>query len=342
MTTSLSFSECIALLPPSRHEALKNEGATILADWIFTTHSGVLIFQNADTKFIAPYVRDPLLRRAHAGDGVSIALLNPQYRDGFSGSLDPDIYRLERALAVDQTNESLVLDEKTIVKWQLSAELSVGAIKEKLLDDAGFVNSPKLLGTIFWQNYLIASANAFIQGSQDGWTWCVEMAKTSNNGQWVTDLADLTAHMHTALGGQVHGDFHVGQILKTPGSPKLWVIDFDGDPLTSYEEKIRPVPLIHDVASMCCSFFHVGAVAIKYGAALTDVKDWIVICCRDFTNRYFEADQSWTISSNNQIHQYMWQLEYRELTYANEFLPQWRYAPEFAMEFMEELGYGSH
>ena len=38
----------------------------------------------------------------------------------------------------------------------------------------------------------------------------------------------------------------------------------------------------------------------------------------------------------------MLDLEARELKYADKFLPKWRYAPEFAIAYMKELGYGSN
>jgi predicted trehalose synthase len=141
--------------------------------------------------------------------------------------------------------------------------------------------------------------------------------------------------MHRCLEGLIHGDFHVGQILKTDQSDQLWVIDFEGDPLATAEEAIDP---LRDVASMCASFFHVGAVAIKYGADPAVIKEWIVQAESIFTTTYFQGN-GFDIRA---LHELMRSLENRELKYADKFLPQWRYAPEFAISYMEELSYGSN
>jgi hypothetical protein len=54
--------------------------------------------------------------------------------------------------------------------------------------------------------------------------------------------------------------------------------------------------------------------------------------------QYFDGSQ-FDITA---IHTLMRTLENRELKYADKFLPQWRYAPEFAITYMKELGYGSN
>jgi hypothetical protein len=89
---------------------------------------------------------------------------------------------------------------------------------------------------------------------------------------------------------------------------------------------------------MCASFFHVGAVAIKYGANPEMIKEWIVQAETILLKQYFDGSQ-FDITA---IHTLMRTLENRELKYADKFLPQWRYAPEFAITYMKELGYGSN
>ena len=244
-------------------------------------------------------------------------------------------YSQERFISVDQSNESVILDESIIVKWQLTAQKSIGAHKEEILTENGFSHLPELLGNIYWDEKLLASVKKYIPGTTDGWTWCVDKAKASDLGPWLVNLAHLTAEMHRCLEGLIHGDFHVGQILKTSQSDQLWVIDFDGDPLATAEEAIDP---LRDVASMCASFFHVGAVAIKHGADPSVIKEWIVQAESIYAATYFEGN-AFDVKALRAL---MRSLENRELKYADKFLPQWRYAPEFAISYMEELGYGSN
>jgi predicted trehalose synthase len=330
----LSKAQCQALLPASRSELIK-ACSDVSVDFPISDSAGILVFDLGDKSFVAPYVKNIEIRRAHSKDGVTAQLLSNPLPHGLRSTMQSGSFSQERFIAVDQSNESVILDESIIVKWQLTAQKSLGAHKEEILTENGFAHLPELLGNIYWDEKLLASVNKYIPGTTDGWTWCVDKAKANDLGTWLINLAQLTTEMHHCLEGLIHGDFHVGQILKTGQSDQLWVIDFEGDPLATAEEAIDP---LRDVASMCASFFHVGAVAIKYGTDSVVIKEWIVQAESIFTATYFEG-KGFEIKA---LHALMRSLENRELKYADKYLPQWRYAPEFAISYMEELGYGSN
>jgi predicted trehalose synthase len=330
----LSKAQCQQLLPASRADLIKS-CSDVSVEFSITDDAGILIFESGNKSFIAPYVKEKGLRRAGSKDGVTARLLSKAMPDQLRSTIPIGTYSRERFISVDQSNESVVLDESVIVKWQLTAQKSLGAHKEEVLKDNNFAYFPELLGNIYWQDKLIASANKFISGTPDGWSWCVNKAKENDLGEWLDNLAVLTSQMHRCLEGLIHGDFHVGQILKTPESDQLWVIDFEGDPLATEEQSSD---VLRDVASMCASFFHVGAVAIKYGADPVMIREWIMKAESLFTSRYFDG-KAFDIAA---LHAHMLALETRELKYADKFLPQWRYAPEFAIAYMKELGYGSN
>jgi predicted trehalose synthase len=330
----LSKAQCQQLLPASRADLISS-CSDVTVDFSVSDAVGILIFDSGAQSFIAPYVNDKGLRRAHSKDAVTAQLLSKSMPDGLRSTIPVGSYFRERFISVDQSNESVVLDESIIVKWQLTAKKSQGAHKEELLMENKFSCLPELFGNIYWQDKLIASANKFIPGTTDGWTWCVEKAKANDLGKWLDSLAALSAEMHHCLEGLIHGDFHVGQILKTSESDQLWVIDFEGDPISTEAESND---LMRDVASMCASFFHVGAVAVKYAADPEIIKEWIVKAESLFANKYF-AGNSFDVTA---LHSLMLTLEARELSYADKFLPEWRYAPEFAISYMKELGYGSN
>jgi len=330
----LSKAQCQALLPASRSDQIK-ACSDVCVNFEISDSAGVLIFESGNKNFVAPYIKSKELRRAQSKDGVTAQLLSNPLPKGLRSTMPSGTYSHERLINVDQSNESVVLDESIIVKWQLTAQKSLGAHKEEILTENAFSHLPDLLGNIYWDDKLVASINKYIQGTTDGWTWCVEKAKENDLGQWLHNLADLTKEMHRCLEGMIHGDFHVGQILKEHHKDKLWVIDFDGDPLATAEESLDP---LRDIASMCASFFHVGAVAIKYGANPEAIKEWIVSAESIFATQYFDSS-AYEVAD---LHALMRTLENRELTYADKFLPQWRYAPEFAIGYMEEWGYGSN
>lgn len=64
---------------------------------------------------------------------------------------------------------------------------------------------------------------------------------------------------------RVHGDYHLGQVLVGEPGPRVFVIDFEGEPGRSLAERRRKTSVCKDVAGMCRSFDYLLRHTAKTG-----------------------------------------------------------------------------
>lgn len=159
----------------------------------------------------------------------------------------------------------------------------------------------------------LADALALTDG-EDG-AWLAERAPLMR-----AELAPLAEPVASRL-IRIHGDFHVGQILRWRDG--YAVIDFDGNPTVADAAPYQPAA--RDVAQLTTSLQHVAQVAIKRrGTPPEDAARWASEARARMLAAYQE---SCDLLDASLIRPFEVEQECRELIYAARHLPRWRYAP---------------
>jgi maltokinase len=128
----------------------------------------------------------------------------------------------------------------------------------------------------------------------------------------------------------VHGDLHVGQILRAGTS--LSVNDFDGSPVADHAERLRPRSRLVDLASMLQSIDHVGRVVVNRRPVLAGpIEEFISEAVTTALNTYADGLDATVATDGTALFALRVIQELHELVYASRSLPRWRYVPEAAI-----------
>jgi maltokinase len=107
----------------------------------------------------------------------------------------------ERPVTADQTNRSVIVGERVVVKWFL--EPVPGARAPGLLGhlaEVGFRHTAQPYAALFWRDRLLALVTAFLLEARDGWAWCVDAVMAGGpEAGFATALGELAADLHAAL-----------------------------------------------------------------------------------------------------------------------------------------------
>ncbi|WP_353828714.1 hypothetical protein [Agromyces sp. SYSU T0242] len=337
--------------------------------------------------------------RPAAGDGIARALAR---------LVDPGVPAdaAERAIAVDQTNTSVIVDERLVVKvvgsW--AAADRAGMLLERLAD-AGSRDVAALAGRVGWRHpslgtSTLAIVTEYLPDAQDGWDWAVDdvTALLGHGGpepEFPRALGATVARLHDVLGARaipasadapaarerrahagldaaieatrrsggptaarlrnrtealrrdirslgdaapglvfdLHGDLHVGQVLRSPGTPDRYtVIDFDGDPQLDAAGRERTDAAARDVAHLLVSLDLVAAVAQKrLGRSEPAAFEWADRARDALLAAYRSTLVQRELFDPALLPGFEAEQLAAELTYADRFLPRWRYAPDAAV-----------
>lgn len=206
---------------PVRRQADRQEplGAPALLDALDLGHGRwLLVLEPASGLVASAVVEDHEgLRRARAGDGVAETLLartaTDDEQDAFTfrrvGTIGS--WSGETPIEVDQSNESIVVGGKAVVKRFVRT--APGNERPNVLPAhlvaAGFDEMPAPLGNAGWQHddgvAPLASISSYLPDARDGWDWCVELLESSIEDRSLdavgqaAALGAITARLHAAL-----------------------------------------------------------------------------------------------------------------------------------------------
>jgi maltokinase len=124
----------------------------------------------------------------------TIAELPPQIRE-------EDL--TERAITADQTNISVVVGERVVVKWMRPENAARAPELLAHLTANGFSRTPTPYGAVYRDGTLAALVTAHLPEATDGWQWCVDAVLSQLDGgppaNFAAELGVLVAELHAAL-----------------------------------------------------------------------------------------------------------------------------------------------
>lgn len=136
---------------------------------------------------------------------------------------------------------------------------------------------------------------------------------------------------------RIHGDLHLGQILhnSSVNSMAEWlVLDFEGEPLRTVEERVRPDSTLRDVVGMMRSFDYACAMAVRNGVGEEESHAWREEIMSEFLRGYgCESGEEESV-----LYRALWlDKALYEVVYEERNRPSWVDVPETSVRhFLEK------
>lgn len=138
----------------------------------------------------------------------------------------------------------------------------------------------------------------------------------------------LTRGELTARRARAHGDYHLGQVLATKDGDFV-IIDFEGEPARTLEERRAKRSALRDVAGMLRSFNNAAAMALTGEDMQPWARAWGVVVSEAFLESYRDVAQAGDFLPDNQaefdalLDAYLIEKAVYELQYELNNRPDW-------------------
>ncbi|MFF3291555.1 maltokinase [Streptomyces sp. NPDC003023] len=139
-------------------------------------------------------------------------------------------------------------------------------------------------------------------------------------------VAVLGGRGRTWAAQRVHGDLHLGQILRGPEDTPWSVIDFEGEPARPLTERCRPQPAVRDVAGMLRSFDYAARTHRPWNPA------WAERCREAYCDGYAEAGGDDPREEPELLRAYETDKAVYEVVYEARHRPDWLPVPMAAID----------
>lgn len=222
LTDALARAGTEALLPPRIAGTVRLPAVPVVRDALTLPGGALLaVLESGDEVVAAPLV--PLhggVRRALAGDGAFAGILRFLAAGEPAGRFRAEVFGdvpesgEERAIDVDQSNDSVTVGERAVVKVypRVTPGPQPGLDVPAHLAAVGFAETPAPFGAVTWRApdgrpVLLATVAGFLPGARDGWDWFVELVLARLDGDVEPQdavapagtIGGLVARLHVAL-----------------------------------------------------------------------------------------------------------------------------------------------
>lgn len=169
-------------------------------------------------------------------------------------------------------------------------------------------------------------------------------------GPYDNNLDELLATLDPRDVGQlqrVHGDLHLGQILWVPGAEDRagrWaILDFEGEPLRTIDERNMPDLPLRDVSGMLRSFDYAAGAATRENADAKVPETWVDDCAAAFLEGYSDVTPG-TIDRRSPLFVALWlDKALYEVVYELRNRPDWLSIPVNASRrILDNTSRGKH